>query len=62
MCSSDLMLFGSLTFVAILFGRPVRTSFTPCVPDFLMAKDFKALVLYVSELFIALPWIPKNSP
>ena len=27
-----------------------------------MAKDFKALVLHVSELSIALPWIPKNSP
>ena len=28
----------------------------------LMAKDIKALVLHVSELSIALPWIPKNSP
>ena len=27
-----------------------------------MAKDFKASVLHVSELSIALPWIPKNSP
>ena len=27
-----------------------------------MAKDFKALVLYVSELPIALPKIPHNSP
>ena len=40
----------------------VRTSFAPCIPDLLMAKDFKALVLHVSELSIALPWIPKNSP
>ena len=31
-------------------------------PDLLMAKDFKASVLHVSELSIALPWIPKNSP
>ncbi|WJZ81480.1 hypothetical protein VitviT2T_001320 [Vitis vinifera] len=43
-------------------GRPVRTSFAPCIPDLLMAKDFKASVLHVSELSIALPWIPKNSP
>ena len=43
-------------------GRPVRTSFAPCIPDLLMAKDFKALVLHVFELSIALPWIPKNSP
>ena len=27
-----------------------------------MEKDFKALVRHVSELSIALPWIPKNSP
>ena len=27
-----------------------------------MAKDFKASVLHVFELSIALPWIPKNSP
>ena len=27
-----------------------------------MAKDFKASALHVSELSIALPWIPKNSP
>ena len=47
---------------AILSGRPVWTSFTPCIPDLLMAKDFKASVLHVSELSIALPWIPKNSP
>ncbi|WJZ98610.1 hypothetical protein VitviT2T_017122 [Vitis vinifera] len=40
----------------------VRTSFAPCIPDLLMAKDFKASVLHVSELSIALPWIPKNSP
>ena len=37
-------------------------SYTPCILDFLMAKDFKALVLYVSESSIALPRIPKNSP
>ncbi|KAL6349701.1 hypothetical protein AAG906_041108 [Vitis piasezkii] len=36
--------------------------FPPCIPDLLMAKDFKASVLHVSELFIALPWIPNNSP
>nr|CAN66895.1 hypothetical protein VITISV_041857 [Vitis vinifera] len=35
---------------------------SPCIPDLLMAKDFKALVLHVSELSIALPWIPNNSP
>ena len=49
-------------FAAILSRRPVWTSFTPCVPDLLMAKDFKASVLHVYELSIALPWIPKNSP
>ena len=33
------------------------------IPDLLMAeKDFKALVLHVSELQIALPKIPPNSP
>ena len=37
-------------------------SYTPCILDFLMAKDFKASVLHVSELSIALPWIPNNSP
>ncbi|RVW14721.1 hypothetical protein CK203_092629 [Vitis vinifera] len=42
--------------VRFLFASP------PCIPDLLMAKDFKALVLHVSELFIAFPWIPKNSP
>ena len=31
-------------------------------PDLLMAKDFKASILHVSELSIVLPWIPKNSP
>ena len=36
--------------VAILSGRPVRISFTPCIPDLLMAKDFKASFLHVSEL------------
>ena len=34
----------------------------PCYPDLLMEKDFKASVLHVSELSIALPWISKNSP
>ena len=37
-------------------------SYTPCILDFLMAKDFKASTLHVSELSIALPWIPNNSP
>ena len=37
-------------------------SLLPLLPDLLMAKDFKALVLHVSELSIALPWIPSNSP
>nr|CAN74323.1 hypothetical protein VITISV_003020 [Vitis vinifera] len=37
-------------------------SHTPCIPDLLMEKDFKASVLHGSELSIALPWIPKNSP
>ncbi|RVW65264.1 Transcription initiation factor TFIID subunit 5 [Vitis vinifera] len=46
-----------------MFRRhPVWTSFTPCIPDLLMAKDFKASVLHVSRLSLALPWIPKNSP
>ena len=40
----------------ILFTSP------PCIPDLLMAKDFKALVLHVFELFLALTWIPNNSP
>ena len=31
-------------------------------PDLLLAKDFKASILNVSELSIALPWIPKDSP
>ncbi|WJZ95127.1 hypothetical protein VitviT2T_013918 [Vitis vinifera] len=35
---------------------------SPCIPDLLMAKDFKDLVLHVSELPIALPKIPHNSP
>ncbi|RVW62959.1 Retrovirus-related Pol polyprotein from transposon 297 [Vitis vinifera] len=34
----------------------------PCIPDLLMAKDFKASVLHVSKLSIALPWIPNNCP
>ncbi|RVX11571.1 Transposon Ty3-I Gag-Pol polyprotein [Vitis vinifera] len=42
--------------VRFLFASP------PCIPDLLMEKDFKASVLLVSELSIALPWIPKNSP
>ena len=46
-----------------MFRRhPVWTSFTPCIPDLLMAMDFKASVLHVYDLSIALPWIPKNSP
>nr|CAN75053.1 hypothetical protein VITISV_018212 [Vitis vinifera] len=43
-------------FLRFLFTSP------PCIPDLLIAKDFKALVLHVSELSIALPWIPNNSP
>ena len=46
-------------------GRSTRQGLhpdSPCIPDLLMAKDFKASVLHVSELSIALPWIPKNSP
>ena len=36
---------------------------SPYIPDLLMAaKDFKALVLHVSELQISLPKIPHNSP
>ena len=36
---------------------------SPYIPDLLMAaEDFKALVLHVSELQIALPKIPHNSP
>ena len=35
---------------------------SPYIPDLLMtAKDFKDLVLHVSELQIALPKIPHNS-
>ena len=45
----------------LLHGRFLFAS-SPCIPDLLMAKDFKALVLHVSELSIALPWIPNNSP
>ena len=33
---------------------------SPCIPDLLTEKDFKASVLHVSELSIALPWISKN--
>ncbi|RVW60183.1 RNA-directed DNA polymerase-like [Vitis vinifera] len=39
-----------------LFASP------PYIPDLLMEKDFKASVLHVSELSIAFPWIPDNSP
>ena len=49
----------SLSYSDMLFGS---LSHTPCIPDLLMAKDFKASVLHVYELSIALPWIPKNSP
>ncbi|RVW28052.1 hypothetical protein CK203_097985 [Vitis vinifera] len=35
---------------------------TPCIPYLVMAKDFKASVLHVSELSIDLSWISKNSP
>ena len=45
----------------ILHGRFLFAS-PPCISDLLMAKDFKALVLHVSKLSIAFPWIPKNSP
>ena len=45
----------------MLQGRFIFAS-PPCISDLLMAKDFKALVLHVSELSIALPWIPKDSP
>ena len=45
----------------MLHGRFLFAS-PPCIPDLLMAKDFKALVLHVSKLSIALPWIPNNSP
>ncbi|KAL6337965.1 hypothetical protein AAG906_005934 [Vitis piasezkii] len=34
----------------------------PCIPNLLMVKDFKASVLHVYELPIALPKIPHNSP
>ena len=49
-------------------ASPIRTrhsrslSHTSYIPDLLMEKDFKASVLHVSELSIALPWIPNNSP
>ena len=36
--------------------------FAPCIRDLLMAKDFKASIFHVSELSIALPWLPKDSP
>ena len=45
----------------MLHGRFLFAS-PPCIPDLLMEKDFKALVLHVSELSIAFPWIPNNSP
>ena len=47
------------TSLATTFRQP---AYTPCILVLLMAKDFKASVLHVSELSIALPWIPKNSP
>ena len=37
-------------------------TFSPCIPDQLLEKGFKALVLHGSELPIALPKIPYNSP
>ena len=47
-------------------ARDTREHHTPedsiSYPDMLMAKDFKASVLHVSELSIAFPWIPNNSP
>ena len=49
-----------MTVIKMLHGRFLFAS-PPCIPDLLMAKDFKALVLHVSELSIVLPWIPKNS-
>ena len=45
----------------MLHGRFLFAS-SPCIPDLLMAKDFKALVLHVFELSNALPRIPNNSP
>ena len=50
-----------MTVIKNASGRFLFTS-PPCIPDLLMTKDFKALVLHVSELSIALPWIPSNSP
>ena len=44
------------------FMADILPTSPPCIPDLLMEKDFKALVLHVSELSIALPWIPNNSP
>ena len=45
----------------LLHGRFLFAS-PPCIPDLLMAKDFKAFVLHVSEFSIDFPWIPNNSP
>ena len=45
----------------LLHGRFFFAS-PPCIPNLLMEKDFKTLVLHVSKLSIALPWIPSNSP
>ncbi|RVW25074.1 Retrovirus-related Pol polyprotein from transposon RE1 [Vitis vinifera] len=45
----------------MLHGRFLFAA-SPCIPDLLMAKDFKASVLHVSELPISLPKIPYNSP
>nr|CAN78773.1 hypothetical protein VITISV_016286 [Vitis vinifera] len=49
-------IFDFLSFKMILFAS------SPCISDLLMEKDFQALVLHVSELPIALPKIPHNSP
>ena len=49
----------SISYPDILSGS---LSHTPCIPNLLMAKDFKASVLHVSKFSIALPWIPNNSP
>ena len=47
------------TSLATTFRQPAHT---PCIPYLVMAKDFKASVLHVSELSIDLSWISKNSP
>ncbi|RVW62819.1 hypothetical protein CK203_066067 [Vitis vinifera] len=45
-----------------LLAMAISLCFPPCIPDLLMEKDFKASILHVSELPIALPKIPHNSP